>query len=103
MTAAIGKNVQIRGEIYAEEELTMDGDFEGKIEVRHKLTIGPNGTIKASVKAREVVVAGKIDGDVEASDRISIQNGAHITGDLKTASILIDDGAYFKGGIDIVR
>jgi cytoskeletal protein CcmA (bactofilin family) len=102
-TASIGKTIQIRGEIYAEEELMVDGDVEGVIEVRNKLTVGPNGKLKATVKAKEVVVSGLVDGDIEASDRISIQNGARITGDLKTASIVIDDGAYFKGGIDIIR
>jgi len=102
-SASIGKTIQIRGEIYAEEELLVDGDVEGVIEVRHKLTVGPNGKLKASVKAKEVVVAGSVDGNIEASDRISIQHGARITGDLKTASIVIDDGAYFKGGIDILR
>jgi cytoskeletal protein CcmA (bactofilin family) len=99
----IGKTVEIRGQIYAEEELTIDGALEGSIEVRHRLTVGPTGKVKATVKAREVVVAGSIDGNVEASDRISIQHGARIVGDLKTASIVIDDGAYFKGGIDILR
>ncbi len=71
--------------------------------MKHLLTIGPNGKIKANVKAKELVVKGSIQGAVEAADRISIMNGASIVGDVKTAGIVIEDGAYFKGGIDILR
>ena len=101
--AFIGKTTRLRGEIYSEEELYFDGEVEGSLEVRHLLTIGPNGKVKANVKAKELVVRGSIQGDVEASDRISIMNGASIVGDVKTAGIVIEDGAYFKGGIDILR
>jgi len=103
VTAVIGKTTRVRGEIYSEEELYLDGEVEGSLEVRHLLTIGPNGKVKATVKAKELVVKGSIHGDVEASDRISIMNGASIVGDVKTAGIVIEDGAYFKGGIDILR
>ena len=95
--------MRVRGDIRSDEELYMDGELEGTIEVRHRLTIGPNGKIKANVKANEVVVRGSIQGNVEAMDRISIMNGASIVGDVKTAGIVIEDGAYFKGGIDILR
>lgn len=101
--AAIGKTTRIKGEIYSEEELYFDGEIDGAIEVRSLLTIGPNGKVKANIKARELVVQGTIHGDVEAADRISIMNGASIVGDVKTAGIVIEDGAYFKGGIDILR
>jgi len=103
VTACIGKTTRLQGEIYSEEELYLDGEVEGSVEVRHLLTIGPNGTVKANVKARELVVSGSIHGNVEASDRISIMKGASIVGDVKTAGIVIEDGAYFKGGIDILR
>jgi cytoskeletal protein CcmA (bactofilin family) len=102
-SASIGKTTRIHGEIYSEEELFFDGEIDGAIEVRNLLTIGPNGKIKANVKAKELVVRGSIQGDVEATDRISIMNGASIVGDVKTAGIVIEDGAYFKGGIDILR
>jgi cytoskeletal protein CcmA (bactofilin family) len=102
-TAFIGKTTRIQGEIYSEEELYLDGELEGSLEVRHLLTIGPNGKVKANIKARELVVRGSIVGEVEASDRICIMQGASIVGDLKTAGIVIEDGAYFKGGIDITR
>jgi cytoskeletal protein CcmA (bactofilin family) len=103
VAASIGKTTRLKGDIYSEEELYLDGEVEGSLEVRHLLTIGPNGKVKASVKARELVVKGSIQGDVEASDRISIMKGASIVGDVKTAGIVIEDGAYFKGGIDILR
>ncbi len=103
LSASIGKTTRIHGEIYSEEELFFDGEIEGKIEIRGLLTIGPNGKVKANVKARELVVSGTIQGNVEATDRISIMNGASIVGDVKTAGIVIEDGAYFKGGIDILR
>jgi cytoskeletal protein CcmA (bactofilin family) len=101
--ATIGKTMKLRGDIRSDEELYLDGELEGTIEVRHRLTIGPNGKVKANVKANEVVVRGSIQGNVEAIDRISIMNGASIVGDVKTAGIVIEDGAYFKGGIDILR
>lgn len=103
VTASIGKSTRLRGDVYSEEELYFDGEIEGTLEVRNLLTIGPNGKIKASVKAKELVVKGSIQGNVEATDRISIMNGASIVGDVKTAGIVIEDGAYFKGGIDILR
>lgn len=102
-TASMGKETKVKGDVYSEEELYFDGDIEGSLEVRGVLTIGPNGKVRANVKAKELVVKGSIHGDVEASDRISIMNGATIVGDVKTAGIVIEDGAYFKGGIDILR
>jgi len=95
--------MRLRGELYSEEELYLDGEFEGTLEVRHRLTIGPNGKIKANVKAKELVVEGWIQGNVEAAERIVIMNGASILGDVKTSGIVIEDGAFFKGGIDILR
>jgi cytoskeletal protein CcmA (bactofilin family) len=101
--ATVGKSMRVRGEIYSEEELYMDGEIDGSLEVRNRLTVGPNGKVKANVKAKELVVRGSIQGNVEAEDRIAIMNGASIVGDVKTAGIVIEDGAYFKGGIDILR
>ena len=101
--ASVGKTMKVRGEMFSNEELYLDGELEGTLEVRHRLTIGPNGKIKANVKAKELVVRGSIQGNVEAIDRIVIMNGASIVGDVKTAGIVIEDGAFFKGGIDITR
>jgi cytoskeletal protein CcmA (bactofilin family) len=102
--ATIGKAVKIAGNIYSREDLYVDGELEGTVEaMEHKLTIGPNGNVKATVKAREVVVLGSIHGNVEATDKIEIRKDAKLTGDIRTARIIIEDGAYFKGSIDIVK
>lgn len=103
-SATIGKAVRIVGQIYSKEDLFVDGDLEGTLEaLEHKLTIGPNGKAHASVKAREVVVLGTIHGNVEAADRIEIRQDAKFVGDIRVARIVIEDGAYFKGSIDIVK
>jgi cytoskeletal protein CcmA (bactofilin family) len=103
-SATIGKAVKIVGQIYSKEDLYVDGDLEGTVEaLEHKLTIGPNGTVHASVKAREVVALGTIQGNVEATDKIEIRKDAKLVGDIRTARIIIEDGAYFKGSIDIVK
>ena len=103
-SATIGKAVKIVGQIYSKEELYVDGDLEGTLEaLEHKLTVGPNGTVHASVKAREVVVLGSIQGNVEAAEKIEIRKDAKLVGDIRTARIIIEDGAYFKGSIDIVK
>jgi cytoskeletal protein CcmA (bactofilin family) len=103
-SASIGKAVKVVGDIFSKEDLYVDGDLEGKVEaLEHKLTIGPNGTVHATVKAREVVVLGSIQGNVDATDKIEIRKDAKLVGDIHTARIIIEDGAYFKGSIDIVR
>lgn len=94
----------IKGQIFSREDLIVDGEIEGAIELNeHRLTVGPNGRVRAGVKAREIVVLGTIDGNVEALDKIDIRKDAKLVGDIKTARIIIEDGAYFKGSIDIVK
>jgi cytoskeletal protein CcmA (bactofilin family) len=103
-TAVLGKSVIVKGQIFSREDLTIDGEVEGTVELQeHRLTIGPNGKVRASVKARELVVLGTIHGNVETTDKIDIRKEAKLVGDIKTARIVIEDGAYFKGNIDIVR
>jgi len=101
--AAIGASMIIIGEIYSREELLVDGEVDGKLELQHRLTVGTNGQVRATIKAREVVVYGNVQGDVEVSDKITIKKGGSLVGDIRTAGIVIDDGAYFKGSIDIVK
>jgi cytoskeletal protein CcmA (bactofilin family) len=102
--ASIGKAVKVVGQIYSREDLFIDGEVEGTVEsLEHKLTIGPHGTLKASVKAREVAVLGSVQGNVDATEKIEIRKDAKLVGDIKTARIIIEDGAYFKGSIDIVK
>jgi len=102
--AVLGKSVIVKGQILSREDLTIDGEVEGTIEMQeHRLTIGPNGKVRASVKAREVIVLGTLHGNVETGDRIDIRKEAKLVGDIRTARIVIEDGAYFKGNVDIVR
>ena len=102
--AIIGKSVMIKGQIFSREDLTIDGEVEGSVELHeHRLTVGPHGKLQAGVKAREIVVLGSVHGNVEASDKIDIRKDARLVGDIKTARIVIEDGAYFKGSIDIAR
>lgn len=102
--ATIGKAVKIIGQIFSKEDLFVDGDLEGTLEaLDHRVTIGPNGTVKAAIRAREVDARGTVHGNVEAADKIEIRKDAKLVGDIKTARIIIEDGAYFKGSIDIVK
>jgi cytoskeletal protein CcmA (bactofilin family) len=103
-SAALGKNVTVKGQIFAREDLTIDGEVEGTVECHdHRLTIGPNARVQAGLKAREIVIQGSIQGNVEAADKIDIKKEANLVGDIKTSRIVIEDGAYFKGSIDISK
>jgi cytoskeletal protein CcmA (bactofilin family) len=101
-TATIGKSVKIVGQIYTKEDLYVDGDMEGTIEsLENKVTIGPNGRVQASIRAREVIILGQVQGNGETSDKVDIRKDAKLVGDITTARISIEDGALFKGSIDI--
>ena len=103
-TSSIGKTVKFVGEIHSKEDLFVDGNLEGTVEaIAHKVTIGPNGTVNATVTAREVEVLGTLQGNVEAAERIQIGKNAKIVCDIRTARIHIEDGAYFKGSVDIIK
>jgi cytoskeletal protein CcmA (bactofilin family) len=102
--AALGKNVTVKGQIFAREDLTIDGEVEGTVECHeHRLTIGPNARVQAGLKAREIIIQGSIHGNVDATDKIDIRKEAKLVGDIKTSRIVIEDGAYFKGSIDISK
>jgi len=103
-SAALGKNVTVKGQIFAREDLTIDGEVEGTVECHdHRLTIGPNARVQAGLKAREIIIQGSIQGNVDAADKIDIKKEAKLVGDIKTTRIVIEDGAYFKGSIDISK
>ena len=103
-SAVIGKSVVVKGQILSREDLTIEGEVEGTVDVQeHRLTVGQNGKVNAGVKARELVVLGNIQGNVDITDKIDIRKEAKLVGDIKTARIVIEDGAFFKGNIDIVR
>jgi len=102
--AHIGKSVLVKGELSGSEDLYLDGEVEGSIDLHeHSLTIGPHGRVRANVKARDVVVHGKVDGNVHGTDRVELKRSAVLTGDVNTQRIVIEDGAFFKGAIDIKK
>ena len=102
--AHIGKSVVIKGELSGSEDLYLDGQVEGSIELRdHSLTVGPNGKVKANVSAKGVVIQGKLDGSVTASDRVELRQSAVVTGDVTTQRISIEEGAFLKGKVDIQK
>jgi cytoskeletal protein CcmA (bactofilin family) len=100
--ASIGKGLSIKGEITGTESLFIDGKVEGSISIPgNRVTVGKNGNVTASISAREIVVLGKLKGNVSATDRVDIRAEGALTGDVAAARISIEDGAFFKGGIDI--
>jgi cytoskeletal protein CcmA (bactofilin family) len=102
-SAVIGPSMTIKGEIRAREELLVDGEVEGMLESQSLLTVGPNGKVRGNIKARQVAIFGSVRGNVEVTEKIAIREQGSLIGDIKGAGISIDDGAYFKGSIDIVR
>jgi cytoskeletal protein CcmA (bactofilin family) len=100
--AHIGKSVIIRGELSGSEDLYLDGEVEGNISLmEHNLIVGPNGRVRANIIAKDVVVHGKVDGNVQGHDRVELKKSAVLSGDISTQRIVIEDGAFFKGAIDI--
>lgn len=102
--ARLGASLHIKGEISGNEDLHVDGSVEGLITLEdRKLTVGPSAKVTADVVGREIVVYGTVKGNLRARDRIEIKKDGSVVGDLTTARIMIEDGAYFKGSIEIDR
>ena len=100
----IGKSVIIKGDLTGSEDLTIEGQVEGKIELRQNvLTIGANGKIKAQIFAKIVIVQGEVQGNVTATERVDIRDNGSVDGDLSSPRIAIADGAHFRGSIDMQR
>jgi cytoskeletal protein CcmA (bactofilin family) len=100
--ATIGRTLVIKGEISGSEALYIDGRVEGKITMpESRVTIGRNGKVDASIQAREVVVMGKVNGNIECSDRVDIRSEGSVSGDISTVRISVEDGAALKGGIQV--
>lgn len=100
--ATIGKSLVIKGEVTGSESLYIDGRVEGSINLTgNRVTVGRNGVVNANISAREIVVLGKVRGNLQASDRVDIRTEGSLTGDVVAQRISIEDGAFFKGGIDI--
>src|SRR5271155_5693558 len=100
--ATIGKSLVVKGEVSGSESLYIDGKVEGAINLPgNRVTVGRNGQVSANITAREIVVLGKVRGNMSASDRVDIRSEGSLTGDVIAQRISIEDGAFFKGGIDI--
>src|SRR6202167_1210872 len=100
--ATIGRTLVIKGEISGAEALYIDGRIEGKISLPdNRVTIGRNGSVQANITAREVVVMGKVNGNIDCSDRVDIRSEGSVTGDVSTIRISVEDGAVLKGGIQV--
>jgi cytoskeletal protein CcmA (bactofilin family) len=102
--ASIGKSIVIKGELSGSEDLTIEGEIEGKIELRdHVLTIGTNGRIKAQITAKSIVVQGHVAGNLIATEKVDIQESGSVEGDVVAPRVAIADGSHFKGSIDMQR
>jgi cytoskeletal protein CcmA (bactofilin family) len=100
----IGKSVVIKGELNGSEDLTIEGQVEGTIQLRENvLTIGPNGKIKAQVFAKAVIVLGEVTGNVTASDKVDIRDNGSVDGDIIAPRVAIAEGAHFRGSVDMQR
>ena len=100
----LGRSMVLHGELAGKEDLLIEGQFEGTISLpQHCLTIGPNGQVKADIHARQVIVQGGVTGDITAAEKIEIRRTGHVVGGLVATGIAIEDGAYFKGSIEILR
>ena len=103
-SAIIDSGVRIRGQIFSQGDLYLDGNVEGSVELpNHKLTVGRNGTLTAEIKAQEVVILGITRGSIQANDRTEIRKGADFGGNIKTARIVIEDGVHFQGRVEIIK
>jgi cytoskeletal protein CcmA (bactofilin family) len=100
----IGKSVVIKGELNGSEDLTVEGQVEGKIELKeHVLTIGPNGKIKAQVFAKAVIVLGEVNGNITTTEKVDIRDGGSVDGDIVSPRVAIAEGAHFRGTVDMQR
>jgi len=100
----LGRSVVLRGDLSGNEDVVIEGQFEGSLNVQdHSVTVGPQGQVKSEIHARQVTVHGSVNGKISARDKIEIFKTGNVVGDLITAGVVIEDGAYFKGSIEIVR
>ncbi len=102
--AYIGKTVKVKGELSGREDLYVDGEVEGTVELRdHNLTVGPNGRVKANLHAKDITIIGKVEGNVRAIDKVEIRKSGSLIGDIITSCPIIEEGAYVKGSIETQR
>lgn len=100
----LGRTAVVQGQLSAGEDLLIEGQFEGNINLdTHCLTVGAEGRVKAEIRARQVVILGAVTGNVTAREKVEIRRTGHVVGDLVAGTVAIEEGAYFKGSIDIAR
>lgn len=100
----LGGSVVLKGELTADEDLTIEGQLEGSVNLQgHCVTVGQHGQVKADITARQVAISGKLNGKVNAQEKIEIRRTGNVVGDLISAGVAIEEGAYFKGSIEILR
>ena len=103
-TTFVGKLLVVKGELSGNEALVVDGEVEGSITLHgQRLTVRPNGRIRGNIEARHVILQGRVDGDIRASDRVELFRSASLTGDISTARISIEEGAFFTGRLDMKK
>src|SRR5579872_4322156 len=101
-TSYLGPGLLIKGEISGNEDLKLDSKVEGLVSIGgFRLTVGQSAHLNADIIAREAVISGEVNGDISAADRIEIMKSASIVGDITTGKIVIEEGAYFKGGVEV--
>jgi cytoskeletal protein CcmA (bactofilin family) len=100
--AVLGKEVTVTGEIRSQEPLVIEGEVHGSIDAAgHLLTIARNGSVRATIKAKEIDVRGSLEGNINGADKIYIRNGAHFVGDIQARGLVIEDGGYIRGKVDL--
>ena len=102
--AVIGKTILVKGSVSGKEDLLVDGRMDGDVDLpENRLTVGPGGHIEGKIRAREIVIYGVVQGNLEASERVEIRKNAKVIGDLKASRPVIEDEAYFKGNVETIR
>lgn len=103
-SAVIGKSVQIRGEVKGSEDLVVDGLVEGTITLTEsRLTIGPHATVTANVAARDVILLGKLSGNIKATGRVELRKGCDLVGDISATRLSVEENALFRGKVDLLQ
>jgi cytoskeletal protein CcmA (bactofilin family) len=103
-TSMVGSAVTIGGDIFCKQDLFVDGEVNGTLNLPdHKLTIGPSGNVKANIKAHNVIIVGNVEGQIEATERIELRSKCRLTGDVKSPRVTIENGAFIKGTVEVVR
>jgi cytoskeletal protein CcmA (bactofilin family) len=102
--ATIGRSITIRGEVTGDEDLLIQGRIEGSVQLaQHAITVGPQGEVQADIVARVVIVEGNVEGNLSATEQVVLQSTARVLGDITAPRVLLEDGAYFRGGVDMGR